>query len=152
MPGVEKLTHITSPDSPSVLELEGAAPPQDLSLKPRRQPPPSPGFSPKDLDDLTMPPSEHAYLAAAMTLLDPAMLESLEMTISHTLATGEVHYHLQVQSLMQMSLLSTSSWGQLGPYPKVEEPWAIIMLCNITETPVPRIDLNKYPLSQWSEF
>ena len=80
MPGVEELTCSTSPDPPSAPEPEGVVPSKDLALVPRRQPPPSPGFSPQDLDHLTMPPLEDAYLPRAMTLLDLSALESLEMT------------------------------------------------------------------------
>ena len=95
MPGAEELTHSTSPDPPSAPDPEGVMPPEDLALVPRGQPPPSPRFSPQDLDDLTMLPLEDAYLPGAMTLLDVSALESLEMTISHTPAMGKVHYCFQ---------------------------------------------------------
>ena len=143
MPRVEELTCSTSPDPPSAPKPEGVAPPQDLALVQRRQPPPPPGFSPQDPDDLVMPPLEDTHLSQAMTLLDLSALELLEMSILHTPAKGEVHYHLQAQSFTRMSLLSTSSQGQLGPSPKVKEPWVIIILCYIMETPVPSNDLSK---------
>ena len=70
-----------------------------------------------------------------MSLLDLSTLQSLEMTISHTLAMGDITYHLQAQSFTRMSLLSTSSQGQLEPSPKVKELWVIIMFLYILETP-----------------
>ena len=150
-PRVEEFTHSTSPDPPSMPE-PGAAPPQDLALVSRRWSPPPPQFFLQDLDDLTMQPLEDAYLPRTMTLLDLPMLESLEITMSHTLAMGKVQYCLQAQSFIQMSLPRNSSQVQLGPSPKDKEPWANIMLHYIMETPVPSIDQSEYPLSQWSEL
>ena len=142
----------TSPDPPSMSKSKGLAPPQDLALVPRRQPTSAPGFSPKNPYDLIMPPLEDAHMPGTMILFSLSTLESLEMTISHTLVTSEVHYPLKAQSFTRMSLANTSSWGQLGPSVKVKDPCTIITFCYIMEPPVPSIDLSKYPLSQRSEL
>ena len=89
MAEAEELTHSTSPDHPSVLKQEGAAPPLDLTLVPRRQPPPPSGFSSLAPEYLTTSP--------------------FEMTISHTPVMSKVYYHLHVQSLTRITLLSTST-------------------------------------------
>ena len=90
---------------------------------------------------------EDAYLPEATTLFDLSTLESLEMTISHTPAMGEVHDCLQAQSLTRISLLSTSTWRYLVPSPRDEEPWAIY------NTPLhPRNTCPKYWLKQISTF
>ena len=102
MAGVEELISSISPDPPSVPELEGVVPPQDLALVPRRQPPPPSRFSLQVPEDLTMVPLEDKNLPGAMILFDLCGLESLEMTISHTLAMGEVHYHLQAWNLTRI--------------------------------------------------
>ena len=108
-PGVEKAMVSISLEPPSASKPEGATSPQDLALVPRRQPPPPPGFSTQVLEDLTIPPIEDAYLLGAPTLFDLSTLELLGMTISHTQATDEVHYHLQAWSLARMTLPSTST-------------------------------------------
>ena len=112
----------------------------------------TPRISPQDLDNLAMVPLEDAHQPRGMTLLDLSTLESLEITISHNPAMGKVHYHLQAQSFTRMSLLSTSSQGQLKLSPKVKEPWVIIMLLYIMETPVLSIDLSEYSLCEWGEL
>ena len=104
MPRVEELTRTTSPDPLPAPKPEGVAPLEDLALVPRRWPPP-----PLSLGDLAMSPLEDEYQPGAMILLDLSTLELVEMTISHTPATGEVHYHLQARSFTRMSLPSTSS-------------------------------------------
>ena len=71
MPRVEELTCSTSPDLPSMPEPEGAVPPQDLALVPRRWPPPLPRFSSQDPDDLIMPPLEDTHLPGANDLVGP---------------------------------------------------------------------------------
>ena len=121
IPRAEELICPTSPNPSSIPEPEEVMPPQDLALVPRRWPAPPLLFSSNDPDDLVMLPLEDAHLSGAMTLMDLCALESLEMTISYTTVMGKVHYHLQAQSFTRMSLLSTSFWGQLGPFPKVEE-------------------------------
>ena len=76
------------------------------------------------LDSPEIPPLEDAYEHGAMpmgTLLDLTALESLQVTISHTPVTGEVHYHLKAQSITRMSMSGTSSQEHLEPYPKIEE-------------------------------
>ena len=151
MPSAEKLTCATSPDPPTLPKSEGAPSLEDLALVSKRQPPPL-GFSTLGSDDLVMLPLEDAYMPGAMILLDLTTLESLEMTISNTLAMGEVHYHLQAWSFTRMFLPSTSSQGQLEPSPKIKELWAIIMLLYIMETPILSTDQSKYPLSQRSEL
>ena len=80
----------------------------------------TPRFSSLGPDDLAMPPSEDAHWPGAMTLLDLSVLELLEMTISHTQAMGEVHYHPWVWSFTRMSLLSAPSQRQLEPSPKAQ--------------------------------
>ena len=57
-----------------------------------------------------------------------------------------------LEPYQDMSLLITSSQGHLEPSSKVKEPWAIIRLCYIMETPVLSIGPSEYPLSQWSEL
>ena len=89
VPRVEESSHTVSPDPPSSPELEEMMPPQDLALVPKSRPPPPPGFSSQDLDDLTMPTLEDVYHARGMTMWGFSALELLEMTISHTPMTGE---------------------------------------------------------------
>ena len=58
-----------SPDSPSVPELEGAVPSQDLALVPSRWPSPPPGFLPKPLEDPPVLPMEDTHLAQSHNLI-----------------------------------------------------------------------------------
>ena len=118
---VEKPMASILPETPSVSEPEGVAPPQDMALVPRRQPPSPPGFSPQVPEDLAIPPLEDAYLQGGPILFDLFTLESLEMMISYSPVTGKVHYCLQAQSLARVTLLSTSTWRYLGPSPRNEE-------------------------------
>ena len=120
-PGVEKPMVSISPEPPSASEPEGVVSPEDLALVPRRQPSPS-RVSPQVMEDLTTPPLVDAYLLGAPALLDLSSLESLEMTISHTLAMGEVHYYLQAQSLARITLPSTSIQRYLGLSSRDKEP------------------------------
>ena len=106
---------------PSASEPEGMTSPQDLALVPRRQPPPSPGFSPQVLVDLILPALEGAYLPGAPTLFDLSTLQLLEMIVSHTPAMGEVHYRLEAQNLARITLPDTSTWRYLGPSSREEE-------------------------------
>ena len=55
------------------------------------------------------------------TMLDLTALESLQVTILHTPVTGEVHYHLQAQSITMRSLLTSSSQEHIEPSPKIKE-------------------------------
>ena len=85
----------------------------------------SPLVSPLGSDDPEIPPLEDTYGHGAMpmgTLLDLTALESLQVTITHIPVTGEVHYHLQAQSVTRMSLPGTSSQEHLEPSLKIEEP------------------------------
>ena len=102
MPRVEEPTTAPAPNPLPASKPEGAAFPEELALVPRKWPLPPPGFSPLGSDDPEIPPLEDAYGPGAMlmgTLLDLTALESLQVTISHIPVTGEVHYHLQAQSI-----------------------------------------------------
>ena len=94
----------------------------------------TPGFPP----NLILPASEGAYLLGAPVLFDLLTIKALEVTIFHTLAMGEVHYHLQAQSLARVTLLSTSDQEYWEPFMRDEEAWVIIML-----HPIQRISKNK---------
>ena len=63
-----------------------------------------------------MLPLVDVNLAGAMTLLDLSTLESLEMTIGHTLMMGKVHYYLQAQSLIYVRQYSTKALFSLRKY------------------------------------
>ena len=123
IPRVEEPTSAPVPSPPPASKLEGAASPEELALVPKRWLPPH-RFVPLDEDEPEILPLEDVYGPVAMpmgTLLDLTALESLQVTISHILATGEVHYHLQAQSVTRMSLSGTSSQEQLKPSPKIKE-------------------------------
>ena len=114
MPRVEEPTSTPAPNPPPTTKLEGAASPEE----------PPPRFAPLGMDDPEIPLLEDAYRPVAMpmgTLLDLTTLESLQMTISHILVTGQVHFHLQAQSIIRMSLPGASSQEQLESSPKIEE-------------------------------
>ena len=148
MPRAEEPTGTTVPNPPPVSKPQRAASSEDLALMLRRWPLQPPRFSPLDSDDLAIPPLESMYRQGAMpmgTMLDLTALESLQVTISHTPATGEVHCHLQTWSITMRSLSSISSQEHLEPSLKIEELWVIIML-SILETPFPSIGPSKYPL------
>ena len=90
----------------------------------------TPRFTPQGVDDPKILPLEDVYRPVAMpmgTLLDLTALETLQVTISHIPATGEVHYHLQAWSITRMFQPGTSSQEQLEPSPKIKELWVIIM-------------------------
>ena len=106
-------------------------------------------FSPLGSDNPAIPPLEDMYrhgTKAMGTLLDLTALVSLQVTISHTPVTGEVHYHLQAQSITRRSLSGTSCQEHLELSPKIEELWVIITVPWILETLFPIIDLSKYPV------
>ena len=123
MPGVEEPTSAPASTPPPMSKPEGDVSPEELALCQEGGYHP-PGLSPLGSDDINIPPVEDVYGPGPMptgTLLDLTALESLQVSISHTLATGEVHYHLHSQSITRMSLPSTSSQEQLEPSPKIEE-------------------------------
>ena len=142
IPRVEKLM---ASISPSASQLEGTTPPQDLALVPRRQPPPPPGFSYKVPEGLILPAIEGAYLPGTTTLFDLSTLELLEMTISHTPVVAKVHYHLQAWCLARITLLDSSTWRYLGPFPRDEEDWA---------NACPKYELKQIPtlLMKWTFY
>ena len=84
----------------------------------------TPGFAPLGVDDPKILLLEDVYGPVAMpmgTLLDLTALESLQVTISHIPAAGEVHYHIQAQSINRMSLPGASSQEQLEPSLEIKE-------------------------------
>ena len=124
MPRVREPTSALAPHPPPTYELEGALFPEELALVLRRWPSPPPRFAPLGADDSEIQPLEDMYRPVAMSIgsmLDLAALVLLQMTVLHTPATGEVHYHLQIQSITRMSLPSTSSPEQWEPSLKIEE-------------------------------
>ena len=139
-PRVEKLV---ASISPSASEPEGMTPPQDLNLVPRRQPPPTPGFSPQVPEGLILPALEGAYLLWAPVLFDLLTLDSLEMTISHTPAVGKVHYHFRLGAWLGWSYQTPphrDTWDPLQGTKKTEQ------------ISLPSVDSSRYLLSQWNEL
>ena len=67
------------------------------------------------------------------TGMDLTTLESLQVTISHTLATDEVHYHLQAWSVTLRSLPSTPYEVYIGTLTKDRGTLTIIILLHILE-------------------
>ena len=112
IPRVEEPTSATALNPPPTSELEGAVSPEDLALVPRRWPLPPPGFLP--WAQMTL---QYCLRRICMGM-DLTALKSLQVTISHTPATGEVHYHLQAQSITRRSLSGTSPQEHLKPLSK----------------------------------
>ena len=97
-PRAEDPTSTPAPNPPPASELEGPVSPEELALVPKRQPLPSPRFAPLGADNSKIQPLEDLYEPVAMpigSMLDPTALGSLQITVLHMPATGEVYYHLQ---------------------------------------------------------